>query len=164
MSTVPEFPSIVIDGVYIERPSNVISWDGNLTVTITYPIVDTYAAPVDAVVKAHVPDNTLYFDDEIGHQLETTARTGWKDLGNWSTWEAQQAQDYVNAEILNGMDQTQIDAWIDANITGSNVPQLRAQVITALKLLAGNLITLRTIVGIIAKVSLYIRDILIKRL
>ena len=96
--------------------------------------------------------------------MEATARTGWKDLGNWSTWEPQQAQDYVNAEILNGMNQAQIDAWIDANITGSNAATLRAQVIVALKLLAGNLITLRNIAGILAKVILYIRDILIKRL
>ena len=97
-------------------------------------------------------------------QNEADGRTGWKDLGNWSTWQPQQAQDYVNAEILNGMNQAQIDAWIDANITGSNAAQLREQVIVALKLLAGNLITLRNIAGILAKVVLYIRDILIKRL
>ena len=97
-------------------------------------------------------------------EMESTARTGWKDLGNWSTWEAQQAQDYVNAEILNGMDQAQIDAWIDANITGTTIAQLRTQTVAALKLLSGNLITLRNIVGVIAKVILYIRDILIKRL
>ena len=97
-------------------------------------------------------------------EMESTARTGWKDLGVWSTWEPQQAQDYVNAEILNGMDQAQIDAWIDANITGTTIAQLRTQTVAALKLLSGNLITLRNIVGVIAKVILYIRDILIKRL
>jgi len=95
---------------------------------------------------------------------ESNARTGWKDLGDWSTWTPQQAQDYVNAEILNGWDQAQIDSYIDANITGTNVTQLRTQTVAALKLLSGNLITLRNIVGVIAKVILYIRDILIKRL
>ena len=97
-------------------------------------------------------------------QNELDGRTGWKDLGVWATWEPQQAQDYVNAEILNGWDQAQIDSYIDANITGTNVTQLRTQTVAALKLLSGNLITLRNIVGVIAKVILYIRDILIKRL
>ena len=96
--------------------------------------------------------------------MESTARTGWKDLGAWSTWEPQQAQDYVNAEILNGFDQAQIDVWIDANITGTTVTQLREQMIVALKLLAGNLIALRNIDAIEAMVQLYTRDILIKRL
>ena len=97
-------------------------------------------------------------------QSEIDGRTGWKDLGNWSTWTPQQAQDYVNAEILNGFDQAQIDVWIDANITGTTVTQLREQMIVALKLLAGNLIALRNIDAIEAMVQLYTRDILIKRL
>ena len=97
-------------------------------------------------------------------EMESIARTGWKDLGAWSTWEPQQAQDYVNAEILNGFDQAQIDVWIDANITGTTVTQLREQMIVALKLLAGNLIALRNIDAIEAMVQLYTRDILIKRL
>ena len=103
-------------------------------------------------------------DEAQIEQKETDGRTGWKDLGNWSTWEPQQAPDYVNAEILNGFDQAQIDAYIDENITGTTIATLRVQVIVALKLLAGNIITMRNILSIIAKVILYIRDILIKKL
>jgi len=79
-------------------------------------------------------------------------------LGDWATWQPQQAQDYVNTEILNGWDKTTIDDWIDTNVT--NIATAK----TALKLLAGNIITIRAILGIISKVILYIRDILIKRL
>jgi len=152
-NNVIEFPAMAIqwnqvDGVEIEDV------EGKAT---------TYQTELQTVVDNHVP-TMEYFQSEKDPIIEATARTGWKDLGVWSTWEAQQAQDYVNAEILNGMDKAQIDAWIDANVTGNNVAQLRGSVIVAFKLLAGNLITLRTIVGIIAKVVLYIRDILIKRL
>jgi len=148
-----EFPLMAIqwnqiDGVEIEDV------DGKAT---------TYQAELQDVVDAHVP-TMEYFDEEKDPILEASAREGWKDLGVWSTWQPQQAQDYVNAEILNGMDKAQIDAYIDANITGTTIAQLRAQTIGALKLLAGNLITMRNILGIIAKVPLYIRDILIKRL
>ena len=103
-------------------------------------------------------------EEWIEEEKAVLGRSGWKDLGVWSTWEAQQAQDYVNDQVLNEWDQAQIDAYIDENITGTNVTQLRVQVIATLKLLAGNLITMRNILGIIAKVILYIRDILIKRL
>lgn len=89
---------------------------------------------------------------------ESNARTGWKDLGDWSTWTPQEAQDYVTAEILNGWDKATANQWIDDNVDDI------ASAKSALKLIAGNLITLRSIVGVIAKVILYIRDILIKRL
>ena len=147
--------------------SNRYSFIPPTTVVIVGADIDVVAVEIQAVIDSHAPD-LLYFPEDRQKAedaiLESTARTGWKDLGNWSTWQPQQAQDYVNAEILNGMDNDQINAWIDANVTGSNTAQLRAQVVAALKVIAGNIITLRNIVGIIAKVILYIRDILIKRL
>ena len=148
----------------IEFPSMAIQWVGDgVEIEDVEGKATTYQTELQTVIDDHVP-TMVYFESETDPILEATARAGWKDLGAWSTWQPQQAQDYVNAEILNGMDQAQIDAWIDTNITGANISQLKPQIITALKLLAGNLITLRTVVGIIAKVILYIRDILIKRL
>jgi len=146
-NNVIEFPAMAIqwnqvDGVEIEDV------EGKAT---------TYQTELQTVVDNHVP-TMEYFQSEKDPIIEATARTGWKDLGNWSTWEAQQAQDYVNAEILNGWDKTTIDDWIDSNVT--NIATAK----TALKLLAGNIITIRTILGIISKVVLYIRDILIKKL
>jgi len=147
LRNVIEFPTMAIqwnqvDGVEIEDV------EGNAT---------TYQTELQTVIDDHVP-TMVYFDSEKDPIIEDAARTGWKDLGAWSTWEPQQAQDYVNAEILNGWDKTTIDDWIDSNVT--NIATAK----TALKLLAGNIITIRTILGIISKIVLYIRDILIKRL
>lgn len=146
-------------------PSMAIQWNGIDGVEIED--IDGKAtdnqSELQVIIDAHVP-SMEYFDSEKDPVIEDVARTGWKDLGDWATWEPQQAQDYVGVEILNGWDQTQTDDWIDTSITGTTVAQLRTQTIVALKLLAGNLIILRNITGIISKVILYIRDILIKRL
>ena len=143
---VVEFPQMAIqwvgDGVEIEDV------DGNAT---------TYQVELQGVVDNHVA-TMEYFQSEKDPVIEDAARTGWKYLGDWATWQPQQAQDYVNTEILNGWDKTTIDDWIDTNVT--NIATAK----TALKLLAGNIITIRAILGIISKVILYIRDILIKRL
>ena len=152
-SSVVEFPSMAIqwnqiDGIEIDDV------DGKAT---------TYQTELQATIDVHVP-TMVYFDSEKDPVIEETARTGWKDLGDWATWEAQQAQDYVDSEILNGWDVATTETWIDTNITGTTVTQLRVQTIAALKILAGNIITIRNVLGIIAKVILYIRDILIKRL
>jgi hypothetical protein len=140
-------------------PSMAIQWNGVDAVEIED--IDgkatQYQSELQTMIDAHVP-TTEYFDYEKDPIIDVAARAGWRDLGNWATWEPQQAQDYVNDEILSGWDQEQIDEYINVNVV--NIASAK----TALKLLAGNIITMRTILGIIAKVILYIRDILIKRL
>ncbi len=110
----------------------------------------------DTIIADHDPNKlTPWEEDDI---REIDSRTSWKDLGVWATWEAQQAQDYVDSEILNGWDVSEAETWIEDNVTTLETAK------DALKVLAGSIITTRNILGIIAKVILYIRDILIKRL
>ena len=90
---------------------------------------------------------------------EDTARTGWKDLGDWIvTFTPDEAELYVRNQIFDGIEPSALDIWIDTNVTDL------ASARTALKFIGANIMTIRTILGIIAKVILYIRDILIKRL
>ena len=90
---------------------------------------------------------------------ETIARTGWKDLGDWIvTFTPDEAELYVRNQIFDGIEPSALDTWIDTNVTDL------ASARTALKFIGANIMTIRTILSIIAKVILYIRDILIKRL
>jgi len=151
----PEFDEVIeFDGATNQDVINGLDTDWN-----SHSVVDGQLLRSGVSVTINPPG-----EEWVAEETAISARTGWKYLGDWATWQPQQAQDYVNAEILNGFDQAQIDAYIDENITGTTIAQLRTQTVAALKLLSGNLITLRNIVGVIAKVILYIRDILIKRL
>ena len=145
----PEFDEVIeFDGATNQDVINGLDTDWN-----SHSVVDGQLLRSGVSVTINPPG-----EEWIADETAVSSRTGWKDLGNWSTWEAQQAQDYVNAEIRNGWDKTTIDDWIDSNVT--NIATAK----TALKLLAGNIITIRAILGIISKVILYIRDILIKKL
>ncbi len=84
-------------------------------------------------------------------------------LPNWATWTPSEAENYVNTEILNGMTRAEVEAYIDANITGTTVTTLREQVKVAFKLVAGELIDLRLIAGKMAYSIMLLRDVAIRR-
>ena len=58
-------------------------------------------------------------------------------LPGWAGWTAAEAADYVHGQVLNGMSQAEVDAWVEANVT--SLAGARA----ALKMLAGSLIGVR---------------------
>lgn len=95
---------------------------------------------------------------------ETTARTGWRDLGDWATWTPQEAELGVRNLIFDGANLADLETWVSSSITGTNVTQLRTQLIAALMIIVREIVTVRTVLSIVAKVIMYIRDILIKKL
>lgn len=72
-------------------------------------------------------------------------REDFHKLHGWATWTGQQASDYNRGAVLNGMNKAEVEAWVDANITGTTVTQLRTQTKAALKQIGGELIDLREI-------------------
>ena len=94
---------------------------------------------------------------------EQSAVTGYATLPDWmKTLTAQEANDYINGEIWNGMTIEEIEAYIDENITGTNAAQLRAQMIGALKQTAGAIVAMRGFFIITIKLLIYIRDLVIR--
>jgi hypothetical protein len=79
------------------------------------------------------------------------------ELAQWSTWTPQQAGDYVQGNILNGMDQAGVDAWIDANVTSLATAR------TGMKMLAGAILNTRAILKIIATAIVYFRMIVLAK-
>jgi len=94
---------------------------------------------------------------------EQSAVTGYATLPDWmKTLTAQEANDYINGEIWNGMTIEEIEAYIDANITGTTVAQLRNQLIVALKQTAGAVIAMRGFFIVTIKLLIYLRDLIIR--
>ena len=91
--------------------------------------------------------------------MESAARIGWKDLGDWIvTYTPNDAELYVRNQIFDGINQDGLDDWIDTNVTNIATAKI------ALKQMGANILTIRTFLGVVVKVILYIRDILIKKL
>ena len=115
-------------------------------------------ATADAVIAAHDPNGLLPED-----QAAKNAVTGYATLPDWiKDLTAQEANDYINGEIWNGMTIEQIETYIDENITGTNAAQLRAQMIGALKQTAGAIVAMRGFFIITMKLLIYIRDLVIR--
>jgi hypothetical protein len=97
---------------------------------------------------------------------EAATKAAITDYGNLTAWAktgtAVAAETYINGQIWNGQTQAQVDAWIDANITGATVAALRTQVIAALKVTAGAIINMRGLFILTAKLLIYIRDLVIR--
>jgi len=85
-------------------------------------------------------------------------REDFHKLPGWATWTGQQASDYIRGAVLNGMNKAEVEAWVDANITGTTVTQLRTQTKAALKQIGGELIDLREIAQKLAQAIMYLRD------
>lgn len=85
-------------------------------------------------------------------------REDFHKLHGWATWTGQQASDYNRGAVLNGMNKAEVEAWVDQNITGTTVTQLRTQTKAALKQIGGELIDLREIAQKLAQAIMYLRD------
>ena len=100
---------------------------------------------------------------DLVRDTETSAITNYANLPTWAkTGTADEAETYITNQIFNGQTQAQVDAWIDANITGTTITALRTQLIAALKITAGAVITMRGLFILTSKLLIYIRDLVIR--
>ena len=111
-----------------------------------------------ALHAAHDPNKLLPVD-----QAAKDAVTNYANLPTWAkTGTADEAETYITNQIFSGQTQAQVDAWIDANITGTTIAALRTQLIAALKITAGSVITMRGFFILTSKLLIYIRDLVIR--
>ena len=101
--------------------------------------------------------------EDLIASAEQSAITDYATLPEWmKDLTAQDATDYINGEIWNGMTIEQIEAYIDANITGTTIAVLRGQMIVALKQMAGAVIAMRGFFIVTIKLLIYLRDLIIR--
>lgn len=94
---------------------------------------------------------------------QTEAVAGYAALPDWAHHlTAAEAETYINGQIWSGMSQAQVDAWIDANVTGTSLATALASVRVALKQTAGAVIAMRGLFVLTAKLLIYIRDLVIR--
>lgn len=149
-----------------------------MTETLTIYRVDTpigaieFAAPanltaieIKAQLYAYLPESVTWTPDawtdaewDAAVSVRPAARTDLAALPGWATWTGQQASDYIRGAVLNGMNKAEVEAWVDANITGTTVTQPRTQLKAALKPVAGEMIDQREIVQRAAQAIMYLRD------
>ena len=102
-------------------------------------------------------------EEDLVTNTETSAVTNYANLPTWAkTGTADEAETYITNLIFSGQTQAQVDAWIDANITGTTITALRTQLIAALKITAGAVITMRGLFILTSKLLIYIRDLVIR--
>jgi hypothetical protein len=138
----------------------VTTYDGPLTDANLYVIGTAHYCGVDSTL----PDatittalSTVATPSELSDLVDYFAsRAAFMQLPNWASWTPQQGADYVNANILSGMTQVQIDAYI--NTTATTLPG----VVTVLHQIGIALVTTRTVLAGIAMAVLYIRNLVIK--
>ena len=133
--------------------SSFLRADGALVVTH-----DNYDA-VKALINEYIPH--LSAEELALIQLikdtENNAITKYSQLPEWAkTGTAEDAETYITSQILNGQTEAEISAWIDANVTSL------AQAKVAMKQIAGALVTMRGLFILIAKLLLFIRDLVIR--
>jgi hypothetical protein len=109
-----------------------------------------------AVVAAHDPNAQAPW--EIDDQQAKQSKDAFRSLPDWSTWTPQQASDYISQTVLTGQTKAQVNSWIDTNVTSL------ATAVTALKLLAGAIVDLRTILAVVASAVLMLRNVVIRRM
>ena len=99
-----------------------------------------------------VPENTVAFIN-----ASKNAQINYSILPDWlKTWTADEASQYVHDNVLNGLDVAGVDAYVD------NLPSTVAGMKTGLKQIGGALVSIRDILEIIAKLLMYIRDLVIR--
>lgn len=132
------------------------------------PPLDSVSYEIEYITIPGTSFSQSEIDAEIAKQAvkslaETTAKDGYAILPDYlKTMTANDATVYINGQIFSGMSQAQVNSWIDANITGTTVTQLRSQMITALKQIAGALIAMREIFLLTSKLLIYVRDLVIR--
>jgi len=89
-------------------------------------------------------------------QAETDAVTDFAVLPDWvKVWTANDAAAYVHDNVLNGLDAAGVDAYVDG------LPNTVAGMKTGLKQIGGALVAIRDILEVIAKLIMYIKDLVI---
>lgn len=121
------------------------------------------------------PTSVTFTPDLTPSEVTTFARlvdaalsvANFKNLPNWSTWTSQEASDWFNANIWNGLTQAQVNSYVDTtivNITTANVNQINAQLAnirTVIKTAATAVIAIRTALSAMAKALIYIRNLIL---
>ena len=153
----------LVDEILIETGidvSNRYSFCPPDKVKITGEDIEESAAAIQAVIDAHVPDPLYFPEDRERAEIktaETNAVTEYATLPDWiKTLTAQEANDYINGEIWNGMTIDQIEDYIDANVT--NIASAKV----VLKQIAGAVLAIRGFFIITIKLLIYIRDLVIR--
>jgi hypothetical protein len=137
------------NGVSIIVPVSIIYKNDLLTLQVPDDAED---ATINQIIDQYDPSSHVpVYPDQV-----LQAKRDFLNLPEWATWTAQEATDAIQAKVLTGQTKAQIDAWVDGNVT--NIASAR----TALKLLAGAIIDLRTILMVMAKMLILLRDIVIR--
>lgn len=129
--------------------------------------VDTYTCISGILYKNGTPVSINPPTEQ--HQNENLAFLGYDNLSAWvKAGTADQAETYLTTEIFDGLSQTEINTWIDDNITDVTVANLSqvnlrlASIRQGLKLLAGAIVSMRGFFVITTKLLIYIRDLVIR--
>ena len=108
-------------------------------------------------------------EQDLVRNTETSAVTNYSALPTWAkTGTADEAETYIKAQVWNSQTVTQVNAWIDANITNittANVSQINIRLTNiraGLKLAAGAVIAMRDLFILTSKLLIYIRDLVIR--
>ena len=109
---------------------------------------------VAAIIAVHDPIDYVEIERK---QAEEDAVIGYKVLPNWlKEWSANDADLYVYDNVLNGFDSAGVESYIDS------LPNTVEGMKTGLKQIGNALVSIRDILRIIAKLLIYIRDLVIR--
>ena len=152
----PNSPYLLKDGggaLY----SDILEW---FDTNIVKPTEAECLAEWDVMLAEWAADKA---ESDLITDTETNAVTKYSQLPDWAkTGTAEDAETYINNQIFNGQDIAQVEAWIDSNITGTNITTLRNQVKAALKVTAGAIIAMRGLFILTSKLLIFIRDLAIR--
>ena len=122
---------------------------------ITVQDADDQSA-VMTVYDAHDPTARIAYNEEK-RTSQDEAVTNYTVLPDWiKTWTANDVSTYVHDNVLSGLDVAGVDAYVD------NLPNTVAGMKTGLKQIGSALVAIRDILEIIAKLLMYIRDLVIR--
>ena len=131
--------------------SDILEW---LDTETTKPTEAECLAEWDVMLAERAADQA---ERDLVANTENNAITKYSQLPEWAkTGTAEDAEIYINENILNGQSEAEINAWIDANVT--NIASAKA----ALKQIASALVAMRTLFILVTKLLLFIRDLVIR--
>ena len=142
-------------------------------------IQHTDFAYIKTLCNAYMPQPSA---DELAKlQMQQDALTNYSALTAWAkTGTAAKAETYINGQIFNGQNITQVNTYIDTtiketlivNITTANVAQINVQLANirtqiaatriVFKAAAGAIIAMRDLFILTSKLLIYIRDLVIR--
>lgn len=135
-------------------PAVGVSGDGRIDYARILTAAETLLA--EQVVATHNPAGlSLRQQDEAAAEV---AKSDFRNLPNYSTWTPNEAQDNITAMILAGKTLAQINTDID------NLPNTIAGMKTGLKSVAQGIVNLRTVLAIIGKLVILLRNVAIRHL